>query len=137
MGRRRILSTERSGGGCYARDKKKVMETKKNIQKNDRKESGAGLAAGIRLENKTQQQNLWGDEIQEGQNTVHKDCDARITVNVSAGRRQKRFKELMSSAVFYGSASFHSNRKSYSVLEKEYTEKKESLKLLGVTKSRS
>lgn len=30
------------------------MATKKNIQKNDRKESGAGLAAGIESENKTQ-----------------------------------------------------------------------------------
>jgi hypothetical protein len=35
--------------------KKKVMATKKNIQKNDRKESGAGLAAGIESENTTQQ----------------------------------------------------------------------------------
>lgn len=31
------------------------METKKDIQKNDRKESGAGLAAGMELENKSQQ----------------------------------------------------------------------------------
>ena len=35
--------------------KKKVMATKKDIQKNDRKETGAGLAAGIEFENKTQQ----------------------------------------------------------------------------------
>ena len=37
------------------------MAEKKNIQKNDRKESGAGLAAGKRVENKMQ----------------HKDTDAR------------------------------------------------------------
>ena len=55
IGRRRFLSTERSGGGCSARDKKKVMATKKDIQKNDRKGTGAGLAAGIELKNRTQQ----------------------------------------------------------------------------------
>ena len=49
------MSTERSGGGCSARDKKKVMATKKDIQKNDRKGTGAGLAAGIKLKNNTQQ----------------------------------------------------------------------------------
>ena len=53
--RRGGLSTESSGGGCYARDvKKKVMATNKDIQKNDRKESGAGLAAGMESENKAQ-----------------------------------------------------------------------------------
>ena len=55
LSRRRFLSTERSGGGCSARDKKKVMATKKDIQKNDRKGTGAGLAAGIELKNRTQQ----------------------------------------------------------------------------------
>ena len=55
LSRRRFLSTERSGGGCSARDKKKVMATKKDIQKNDRKGTGAGLAAGIKLKNNTQQ----------------------------------------------------------------------------------
>lgn len=55
LSRRRFLSTERSGGGCSARDKKKVMATKKDIQKNDRKGTGAGLAAGIELKNNTQQ----------------------------------------------------------------------------------
>lgn len=79
MGRRKILSTERSGGGCSARDKKKVMETKKNIQKNDRKESGRGLAAGIETENMSQQSTdaikklklqtalntLWSEEAEE------------------------------------------------------------------------
>ena len=35
--------------------KKKVMATKKDIQKNDRKGTGAGLAAGIKLKNNTQQ----------------------------------------------------------------------------------
>ena len=50
LSRRRFLSTERSGGGCSARDKKKVMATKKDIQKNDRKGTGAGLAAGIEVE---------------------------------------------------------------------------------------
>lgn len=54
LSRRRFLSTERSGGGCSARDKKKVMATKKDIQKNDRKGTGAGLAAGIELKNNTQ-----------------------------------------------------------------------------------
>ena len=55
LSRRRFLSTERSGGGGSARDKKKVMATKKDIQKNDRKGTGAGLAAGIELKNNTQQ----------------------------------------------------------------------------------
>ena len=32
--------------------KKKVMATKKDIQKNDRKGTGAGLAAGMESENK-------------------------------------------------------------------------------------
>ena len=42
-------------GATHGMIKKKVMATKKNIQKNDRKESGAGLAAGIESENTTQQ----------------------------------------------------------------------------------
>ena len=42
-------------GATHGMIKKKVMATKKNIQKNDRKESGAGLAAGMEFENKTQQ----------------------------------------------------------------------------------
>ena len=56
LSRRRFLSTERSGGGCSARDKKKSHGNKKErIQKNDRKGTGAGLAAGIKLKNNTQQ----------------------------------------------------------------------------------
>ena len=57
MGRRRVLSTESSGGGCYARDvKKKVMATKKNEnRKMTGKNQEAGLAAGMESENKAQQ----------------------------------------------------------------------------------
>lgn len=56
MGRRRILSTESSGGGCYARDvKKKVMATKKyENRKMTGKNQEAGLAAGMESENRTQ-----------------------------------------------------------------------------------
>ena len=49
LSRRRFLSTERSGGGCSARDKKKVMATKKDIQKNDRKESGGRISRWDRV----------------------------------------------------------------------------------------
>ena len=43
LSRRRFLSTERSGGGCSARDKKKVMATKKNeYRKMTGKEQGGG-----------------------------------------------------------------------------------------------
>ena len=55
LSRRRFLSTERSGGGCSARDKKSHGNKKERIQKNDRKGTGAGLAAGIKLKNNTQQ----------------------------------------------------------------------------------
>ena len=55
--RRGGLSTESSGGGCYARDvKKKVMATKKNEnRKMIGKNQEAGLAAGMESENKAQQ----------------------------------------------------------------------------------
>ena len=56
LSRRKFLSTERSGGGCSARDKKKVMATKKNeYRKMTGKNQEAGLAAGIELKNNTQQ----------------------------------------------------------------------------------
>ena len=55
LSRRRFLSTERSGGGCSARDKKKSWQQKRTYRKMTGKNQEAGLAAGIELKNNTQQ----------------------------------------------------------------------------------
>lgn len=60
------------------------MAEKKNIQKNDRKESGAGLAAGKCVENKTPKTEIQKHEEYLSRLWSHKAHEA-VTVEIVAG----------------------------------------------------